>query len=154
RRDYQNSGANNYGLSEPYILDGIETGFQALPKAFSDRILAAQEARYQTTKLLTAVTDDNLDRAPYFVYSSLFVNGQPWATITTTGKKYDELRFLSAKAAVGWHVLYNTAYTDKLFNFVQTQLKSDQGWYNGFYESLNQPNKSLTANNNGVILES
>ncbi|MEY3404434.1 MAG: hypothetical protein RLZZ86_4056, partial [Cyanobacteriota bacterium] len=33
-------------------------------------------------------------------------------------------------------------------------LKSDQGWYNGFYESLNQPNKSLTANNNGVILES
>jgi hypothetical protein len=69
------------------------------------------------------------------------------------GVPYD-LRFLSAKAAVGWHVLYNTAYTDKLFNFVQTQLKSDQGWYNGFYESLNQPNKALTANNNGVILES
>ena len=154
RRDYQNSGANNYVLSEPYILDGIETGFQALPKAFSDRILAAQEARYQRTDFLTAVTEDNLDRAPYFVYSSLFVNGEPWATITGTGKKYNDLRFLSAKAAVGWHVLYNTDYTGKLFNFVQTQLKSDQGWYNGFYESLNQPNKALTANNNGVILES
>lgn len=154
KRDYKTSGANNYVLSEPYILDGIETGFESLPKAYGDRILAAQEARYQATNQLTAVTEDNLDRAPYFVYSTLFVNGEPWATITDTGQKHNNLRFLSAKAAIGWHVLYNTDYTSKLFNFVQTNLKSDKGWYNGFYESLRQPNKALTANNNGVILES
>jgi len=154
KRDYKTSGAHNYVLSEPYILDGIETGFQALPKAYADRILAAQEARYQATKQLTAVTEDNLDRAPYFVYSTLFVNGEPWATITDTGEKHNDLRFLSAKAAIGWHVLYNSPYTQQLFDFVQSNLKSEQGWYNGFYESLKQPNKSLTANNNGVILES
>ncbi|MBN3894040.1 MAG: DUF3131 domain-containing protein [Nostoc sp. NOS(2021)] len=154
RRDYKNSGANNYVLSEPYILDGIETGFQALPKAYADRILAAQAARYEATKQLTAVTEDNLDRPPYFVYSSLFVNGEPWATITDTRKQHNDLRFLSAKAAIGWHVLYNTAYTRQLFDFVQGNLKSKDGWYNGFYESLHQPNKTLTANNNGVILES
>ncbi|MCA1990601.1 MAG: DUF3131 domain-containing protein [Coleofasciculus sp. S288] len=154
KRDYKTSGANNYVLSEPYILDGIETGFQSLPKAYGDRILAAQEARYQATNQLTAVTEDNLDRAPYFVYSTLFVNGEPWATITDTRQKHNDLRFLSAKAAIGWHVLYNTDYTSKLLNFVQTNLKSDKGWYNGFYESLRQPNKALTANNNGVILES
>ena len=154
KRDSKTSGANNYVLSEPYILDGIETGFQALPKAYADRILAAQEARYQATKQLTAVTEDNLDRAPYFVYSTLFVNGQPWATLTDTGEKHNDLRFLSAKAAMGWHVLYNTPYTRQLFDFVQANLKADKGWYNGFYESLKQPNKSLTANNNGVLLES
>jgi hypothetical protein len=154
KRDYQNSGANNYVLSEPYILDGIETGFQALPKPYSDRVLAAQQARYQKTKILTAVTEDNLDRPPYFVYSSLFVNGEPWATITDKRKKYNNLRFLSAKAAIGWNVLYNTEYTSQLSKFVQTNLKSDKGWYNGFYESLKEPNKALTANNNGVILES
>ena len=154
RRDFKTSGANNYVLSEPYILDGIETGFQALPKPYADRILAAQQARYQATKQLTAVTEDNLDRAPYFVYSSLFVNGEPWATITDTQQQYNNLRFLSAKAAIGWHVLYKTPYTNQLFDFVQTHLQSNKGWYNGFYESLNQPNKSLTANNNGVILES
>jgi hypothetical protein len=154
RRDFKNSGANNYVLSEPYILDGIETGFQALPKAYADRILAAQEARYKATKQLTAVTEDNLDRPPYFVYSSLFVNGEPWATIADTGQKHNDLRFLSAKAAIGWYVLYNTAYTSQLFDFVQDNLKSKDGWYNGFYESLRQPNKALTANNNGVILES
>ncbi|HEY9667220.1 MAG TPA: DUF3131 domain-containing protein, partial [Coleofasciculaceae cyanobacterium] len=49
KRDSKTSGANNYVLSEPYILDGIETGFQSLPKAYADRILAAQEGRYQAT---------------------------------------------------------------------------------------------------------
>ncbi|MEA5624617.1 DUF3131 domain-containing protein [Nostoc sp. UHCC 0251] len=154
RRDFNNSEANNYVLSEPYILDGIETGFQALPKAYADRILAAQAARYEATNQLTAVTEDNLDRPPYFVYSSLFVNGKPWATIADTRQQYNDLRFLSAKAAIGWHVLYNTTYTSQLFDFVQDNLKSKDGWYNGFYESLRQPNKALTANNNGVILES
>ena len=153
-RDAKTSGANNYVLSEPFILDGIEIGFQGLPKAFADRVLAAQEARFKATNQLTAVTEDNLDREPYFVYSSLFVNGAPWAVITDKGKTYNQLRFLSAKASVGWHVLYNTPYTQKLFDFVQTNLKSEKGWYNGYYETLREPNKSLTANNNGVIMES
>lgn len=154
KRDYETSGANNYVLSEPYILDGIETGFQSLPRAYSDRILAAQAARYEATGQLTAVTEDNLDRAPYFVYGTLFANGKPWSTITDVRQEQNDLRFLSAKAAIGWHVLYNTDYTHKLFDFVQVNLKSKDGWYNGFYESLQQPNKALTANNNGVILES
>ena len=152
-RDYHNSEANNYVLSEPYFLDGMETGFQALPKPYADRILAAQEARYQKTKLLTALTEDNLDRPPYFVYNTLFVNGKPWSTITDTRENHDRLRFLSTKAAIGWHSLYNTDYTSKLYQFVQGNLNSDDGWYNGFYEYWQEPNKSLTANNNGIILE-
>ena len=154
KRDFDNSGANNYVLSEPYILDGIETGFQALPKAYADRVLAAQEARYQTTKQLTAVTEDNLDRAPYFVYNSLFVNGKAWANITDKRETYNDLRFLSAKAAIGWDVLYDTPYTNKLSAFVRSHLQANGGWYNGFYEVLKQPNRSQTANNNGVILQS
>ncbi|PZO38026.1 MAG: hypothetical protein DCF19_17430 [Pseudanabaena frigida] len=154
KRDFQNSEANNYVLSEPFILDGIETGFQSLPKVYADRVLAAQEGRYKATNQLTAVTEDNLDRAPYFVYSTLFVNGNAWATITDTRETRNDLRFLSTKAAIGWYVLYNNDYTQKLFGFVTNNLKADLGWYNGFYEALGEPNKSLTANNNGVILES
>lgn len=154
KRDFDNSGANNYVLSEPYILDGIETGFQALPKAYADRVLAAQEARYMATNQLTAATEDNLDRAPYFVYNSIFVNGKPWANITDTRQNHPDLRFLSAKAAIGWHVLYDSEYTQKLFDFVQTNLKAEGGWYNGYYEVFKEPNKAQTANNNGVILQS
>jgi hypothetical protein len=154
QRDFDNSGANNYVLSEPYILDGIETGFQSLPKAYADRVLAAQEARYLATDRLTAATEDNLDRAPYFVYNSIFVNGKPWANITDSRQNHPDLRFLSAKAAIGWHVLYNSDYTQKLFSFVETNLKAEGGWYNGYYEVSKEPNKAQTANNNGVILQS
>lgn len=154
RRDFDNSEANNYVLSEPYILDGIETGFKSLPKAYADRVLAAQEARYQATNLLTAVTEDNLDQPPYFVYGTLFVNGQPWATLAGKREVRNDLRFLSTKAGIGWHVLYNTPYTYKLADFIQSKLKADVGWYNGYYETLKRPNRALTANNNGVILQS
>ena len=153
KRDHETSGANNYVLSEPYILDGIETGFRSLPKHYADRVLAAQEARYKATGKLTALTEDNLDRAPYFVYNTLYMNGKEWETSTDTRQSQNDLRFLSAKAAVGWHVLYDTEYTAKLMQFTSDKLKSDKGWYNGFYELLNQPNKALTANNNGIILE-
>ena len=61
---------------------------------------------------------------------------------------------MSAKAAVGWHVLYDTEYTSKLFDFVVDNLESETGWYNGYYETLQEPNEALTANNNGIILES
>lgn len=154
QRDAETSGANNYVLTEPYILDGIETGFEGLPKAYADRILEAQEARYLATDQLTAVTEDNLDREPYFVYNSLFVNDQPWATITDTGESYNYLTFLSAKASVGLNALYNTDYTQKLYEFVQDNLEADNGWFNGYYLYLDEPNDVLTANNNGVILES
>jgi hypothetical protein len=154
KRDFESSGANNYVLSEPYILDGIETGFKSLPKAYADRVLAAQEGRYQATKQLTAVTEDNLDRAPYFVYNSLFVNGKAWANITDKRTTHEDLRFLSAKAAIGWDVLYDTPYTNKLSQFVRSQLQADGGWYNGFYETLKEPNRAQTANNNGIILQS
>ncbi len=153
KRDSETSGANNYVLTEPYILDGIETGFSGLPKAYADRILEAQEARYLATGELTAITEDNLDREPYFVYNSLFVNGKPWSTITDTGKSYNHLTFLSAKASIGLDSLYKTDYTEKLVDFVQENLKVDKGWYNGYYSYLNEPNTALTANNNGVILE-
>lgn len=153
KRDHDTSGANNYVLSEPYILDGIETGFRSLPKHYADRVLAAQEARYEATGKLTALTEDNLDRAPYFVYNTLYMNGKEWETSTDTRQSQNDLRFLSAKASVGWHVLYDTEYTQKLMQFTTDKLQSEKGWYNGFYEVLNKPNRALTANNNGIILE-
>jgi hypothetical protein len=51
-------------------------------------------------------------------------------------------------------VLYDTPYTNKLSQFVRLQLQADGGWYNGFYETLKEPNRTQTANNNGVILQS
>lgn len=147
------SSNRNWVLSEPYILDGIETGFRALPKAYADRILAAQIARYRSTHQLTALAADHLDRAPFFLHNTLLSNRQPWAVLANR-QSYNDFRFLSAKAAIGWHVLYRTDYTQSLVQVVTAQLPSDRGWYSGFYETLRQPNRALTADTNALILES
>ncbi len=140
-------------LSEPYILDGLETGFRALPKAYADGILAAQVGRYQATHQLTAVTEDHLDRSPGFLYNALYADQTAWAAIAYQ-HPFNDFRFLSSKAAIGWHALYHTRYTQKLVEFVNTHLVSDRGWYSGYYETLQQPNRALTADTNSLILES
>ncbi len=154
-RDYQSTNANNYIVSESYILDGIEFGLQGELADYAARVLEVQKRRYDTTGQLTAVTEDNIDREPYFLYNTVYANGQPWATITDENKPYPQLRSISTKAAFGWRYLFpDNAYAQKVFEAVK-DLRSpdDNGYYAGIYEESKQPNKALTGNTNGLILE-
>ncbi len=139
-------------VSDPYLLDGIETGFQALPKGYADRILAAQTARYKATQMLTAVAQDGLDRAPFNLTNTFYAQQKPWQSLNQQNN-YHDFRFVSTKAAIGWHVLYHNDYTQKLYQLAQG-LGSDRGVYSGFYERLNQPNQALTADTNALVLTS
>ncbi|HTL90406.1 MAG TPA: DUF3131 domain-containing protein, partial [Leptolyngbya sp.] len=105
-RDFQNSGANNYVVSESYILDGIEFGLQGELADYASRVLEAQKRRYEITQQLTAVSEDNLDSAPYFLYNTVYANGVPWAAITDTNQPYTQFRSISTKAAFGWRYLF------------------------------------------------
>ncbi len=154
-RDFQSTNANNYVVSESYILDGIEFGLQGDLADFAARVLDVQKRRYDTTGQLTAVTEDNIDQAPYFLYNTVYANGATWATITDANQPYPQFRSLSTKAAFGWRYLFpDNAYAQKIFDAVK-DLRSpdDSGYYAGIYEESKQPNKALTGNTNGLILE-
>lgn len=154
-RDFKSSGANNYVVSESYILDGIEFGLQGELADYAARVLEVQKRRYDATGQLTAVSEDNIDREPYFLYNTVYANGVPWATITDTNQPYPQFRSISTKAAFGWRYLFpDNAYAQKVFDAVK-DLKSpdDSGYYAGIYEESKQPNKALTGNTNGLILE-
>ena len=154
-RDYQSSGANNYVVSESYILDGIEFGLQGDLADYASRVLEAQKRRYDATQQLTAVSEDNLDGAPYFLYNTVYANGASWAAITDENKPYPLFRSISTKAAFGWHYLYPTNdYAKKVFDAVKDlRDPAGGGFYTGLYEATKQPNKALTGNTNGLILE-
>jgi hypothetical protein len=154
-RDFQSTNANNYVVSESYILDGIEFGLQGELADFAARVLDVQKRRYDTTGQLTAVTEDNIDQAPYFLYNTVYANGTNWATITDANQPYPQFRSISTKAAFGWHYLFpDNAYAQKLFDAVKDLRSSDDsGYYAGIYEESKQPNKALTGNTNGLILE-
>lgn len=152
-RDPEKFTAHNYVVSEPYILDGIEYGWDQISREFAGRIYNVQKAHYEKTGKLTAVSEDNIDQAPYFVYNTVFTDGEKWSAITEDGTDASQYKTLSTKAVFGWHMLYETDYTKKLMNAVSKLNDPEKGWYSGLYDKTGKPNKSLTANTNGIILE-
>ncbi|WP_210528582.1 DUF3131 domain-containing protein [Rubellimicrobium arenae] len=152
QRDPEEFGAHAHTLSEPYLLAALEFGWDTRLRDLAWRVYQAQERRHAETGILTAVTEDHLDRAPHFIFSSVVAEGEPWAVQTDTGEDADEFRILSTKAALGWHALYRTPYTEELAAAVW-DLQTPNGWQTGHYESLGEPNAVLAANTNAVILE-
>ena len=153
-RDPQRFGAQNAVLSEPYVLEGLEFGWTRTARECAWRAYRAQEARFRRTGTLTAVSEDHVDQAPYFVYNTIWDAGRPWATITEQGADAAPLRTLSVKAAFGWHALLRTDYTARLVEKAAALNDPAKGWYAGQYEEGGRPNKALAANTNAVVLES
>ncbi|GIU13809.1 hypothetical protein TUM4261_28530 [Shewanella sp. c952] len=153
-RDPAKYHAHNYVVSESYILDSIEFGADSVSRIFAFRVYQAQEQRYKRSGIITAVSEDNIDQAPYFVYNTVFSDGKKWNTITDTGEDASDFKTLSTKAAFGWYALYDTPYADKLITGVDSLYSDSKGWYSGLYEKTGEANKAITANTNGIVLES
>jgi Protein of unknown function (DUF3131) len=145
--------ALNYVVSEPYILDGVEYGWDTTSREYSYRVYEAQAQRYARSHTLSAVSEDNLDRPPYFVYNTVYTNGKAWNTVTETGDDASKFKSLSTKAAFGWYALYDDPYTAQLINRAGTLNDPAKGWYAGEYEILGEANRALTANTNAIVLE-
>ncbi len=45
-------------------------------------------------------------------------------------------------------------YTDLLISEVSPLFSETKGWYSGRYEVDGRPNRAITANTNGIVLES
>ncbi len=154
-RSFEDSEANNYVVSESYILDAIEFGWDETLAEQAKQVFEAQKQRYQNTGQLTAVSEDNIDQAPHFLYSTVYANGNPWAVITEENESHPELRTLSTKAAFGWYYLFpEDEYAQQLMAAVK-DLKAEDGggFYAGRYEADGEVNEILTGNTNGLLLE-
>ncbi len=145
--------AYNYVLSEPYILDGIEYGFDVNSRELAWRVFRVQQKRFENTGILTAVSEDHVDQEPYFIYNAVYANTEKWNCVSESGDPVPDLKQLSTKAAFGWYVLFDTPYSKKLFDSVKDLYDEENGWYAGRYEKNDSINKAITANTNGIILE-
>ena len=166
-RDPRRLGAHNYVVTESYVLDGIELGFDttldrstddmkfsdAMSKEFADRIYRVQEQRYEKTGILTARTEHQLDKPPYFVYDTVYTDGYAWNTISDDGKFRPEFAAVALKGALGLWSLWSTPYTARLADAVSGMFDPKKGFYEGIYENGSGPIVAFTANNNGIILE-
>ncbi|CNH43010.1 Protein of uncharacterised function (DUF3131) [Yersinia aldovae] len=166
-RDARKTNQHNYVVTESYILHGLEMGWDRSNdranksgsyshpwmKDFANRVYQAQENRYRETGILTARSEHQLDRAPYFVYDTVFSDGYNWNTITDQGVFVPENAAVSLKAALGMWVFWHSPYTDRLFDAIENANVKDIGFNEGLYENGKGPIKEFTANNNGIMLE-
>ena len=141
-----------FTVSEPYLFDGLEFGFDARSARFATSIYAAQEARYRNTGILTAVSESHIDVAPYFIYSSVWGGGADWAVMSFRGERLDSKRTITTKVAFAWDALFGTDYTRELVAAIAPLGDPERGWPEGIYEADESTNSSVTVNTNAIVL--
>lgn len=167
-RDPRVFHSQNYVVTESYLQDGLELGFD-LPHddsspewvhsdgwraEFADRIYQVQENRWRQTGFMTARSEHNVKGPPYFTYDTIFSDGYPWNTVTPRGDYVPDHSAVAAKAALGLWALWDTDYTDVLYEAVIELYDPENGMFEGLYERGQGRVNIFTANNNGIILTS
>jgi hypothetical protein len=102
---------------------------------------------------VTALSEDHVDRPPWFVYDAIWADGQAWHTVSPDGSAVPGLRGVSTKAALALAALHpGDPYSEVLQRAVEAARDPERGWLAGVYED-GRLNRSLNANTNGVVLE-
>jgi hypothetical protein len=144
--------------SDPFLMMGLELGWRS--DAWVEmgcRMLAAQEARYDATGQITMVNEDAVPVPPnYFYYYSVYNDGEQFPVVPPTGGggNRDSPRWVSAKAAYGWHALAPSEYTEKAVAAVRSANSAQGGWSAGVYEGSGESTGAPNINTAGVILQS
>ena len=167
-RDPRIFHSQNYVVTESYLQDGLELGFD-LPHddsspdwissdgwraEFADRVYEVQENRWRRTGFMTARSEHNVKGPPYFTYDTIFSDGYPWNTVTPRGDYVPDHAAVAAKAALGLWALWDTEYTDVLYEAIIELYDAETGMFEGLYERGQGRVEIFTANNNGIILTS
>ena len=143
--------------SEPFVMQGLELGWSGphwRPLALS--LLAAQEARYKQTGIVTMVSEDAVPDPPaYFYYYHVYDDGRSWVVSTPAGETSSSFpRWVSVKAAFGYHALAPSDYTWRALQTVKYAAAPDRGWTAGVYEGTKQATRSFNVNTAAIVLES
>jgi len=145
---------SNFVESEPFWYLGFEYGVDDNESGkYIENMYKVQEERYKRTGQITAVTEDNIDTRPYFLFNTVYTHGEAWKTINQHGEDYDEFKTVSTKAAIGMGYLFDTPYANKVFNYLKNNYDPKKGFYAGIYEKRPGQNKAMTLNTNAIILE-
>ncbi|HEY0303414.1 MAG TPA: DUF3131 domain-containing protein, partial [Longimicrobiales bacterium] len=126
--------------SEPFVLAGIEFGWSPGMRELGLNVLKAQKARFEKTGILTMASEDALNVKPhYFYYYCVYCNGRAFVIdLAEPGKFLDRPRWLSTKAAFGYHVLVGDDYTRAVMEKV-AKAKVGRAWSSGVFEKTYEP---------------
>ena len=119
-----------------------------------------QEGRWMATGKFTAFTEGGYDAEPYYIYEYVLLPPKSWAIMAYGVGELSLIPVAYFKAALGFHALYHTSYTESMIQSLTDQLITDQGFYEGVDESgrvihvLTDKTNSLVINAARYALES
>ena len=148
---------NDLLTSEPFVMMGLELGWPgATWRPLALAVLAAQETRFKRTGIVTMVSEDAIPDPPaYFYYYLLYYNGTPFAVTSPGGDTASTFpRWVSAKAAFGYHALAPSDYTWRALQTVKWGMAPGRGWTAGVYEGTRNSTKAFNLNTAAIVLES
>jgi hypothetical protein len=141
--------------SEPFVMMGLELGWSEGMREAAEKVLAVQRARHEQTGLVTVASEDAMTEAPhYFYYYCIYLDGQAFVIDAQGARRpLDGPRWVSAKAAYGWHALFPDDYTALAVETVAPAFSEGNGWFSGVYEKSGGRAGSMNLNTAALILE-
>jgi hypothetical protein len=142
-------------VSEPFVLYGLELGMPADVQQLATNILAAQAARFRATGQITIASEDAVGVPPYyFYYYCVYCNRKQFIIdAAQPGRDLDSPRWVSTKAAFGWHALMPDAYTQQALDHVAAARHRTNGWASGVFEGTGRSTDTYDINTAAVLLE-
>jgi hypothetical protein len=141
--------------SEPFILQGLELGWDAHAFRLALALLAIQRQRYEATGQITIASEDASTAPPhYFYYYCVLFDGAEFA-VTAQGQPVlaDAPRTVSTKATFGWYALSPNDYTKRALEAVVAAAGDAEHWPAGVHEGTSTPAGPPNVNTAAVILE-
>jgi len=136
------------------VPDALENGFDAVTLPVSRALLRAQQLRAEAIGRPVAVSEDALDRPPWFSYSALVDgSGAAWTALAADGTRADGALTFSTKAAVAWGVLFAGSYPERLLSAAAELVSPGEGLFAGRYDATWEVNRAISLNTNAVVLE-
>ncbi|HVX41629.1 MAG TPA: DUF3131 domain-containing protein [Gemmatimonadaceae bacterium] len=142
--------------SEPFILMGMELGWRTPDwQKYARMVFDAQQQRFEKTGVMTMTSEDAIPEPPaYFYYYLLYRDGKPFVVTTPSGAAAPHgVRWVSAKAAFGWHALLPSNFTWQALQTVRNAEAPNRGWTAGVFENSKQSTRSFNLNTAAIVLE-
>ena len=139
---------------EPFLLIGME--FSSVLQELShltSALISVHMKRYERTDELAVFAEDSTDVAPWFLYNIISSDDGNWICKNYRGDVVERCQTFSTKAAFAASVLYDTKFTDALYDQARENFDIRLGFYAGIFEDGDH-NRAYTGNTNAVILES
>ncbi len=141
-------------VSLPWLLTGLELGFDAQSGEVAWRIMQIQQRRHSLRVRKPPISTDYAEQAPDF--ATAIPERQPQRAPGETA--YDKAApertaITSTRSAFAWYALFRNGWSEALRQQVQPLLVPGKGWQRGLNLN-NSVNNVIDADTNAVVLES